>query len=404
MDRKTHFLHFLFRITALLLACLTAGFCSPAAAREDSAARGGVVMVCPNIGKADAILLRGDSWAYLVDTGYAQSYPALCVLLEEYGVDRLDGVFLTHCHKDHYGSLSLLAQSSLPVGAWYASAVYYDVRDGKHPMEAAAAVRNDKVTWLRAGDTVTAGEDASFTVLGPLTADTGNENNNSLVMRFQCPWGSILLTGDMKEDEEHALLDAGLIPSCDILKCGHHGGNGATCKALLRAVRPAFAVICTASGEEEDTPGAKVLARLNAAGTRVYVTQDARDAVEFTLAPGGITVRDKAWEHVPERVRGLGMAIDPEGDVLVITNPTGSDLTIEEAVLYSSKGTELYPLGDLYIPAGACVTVGSAVSEAGCSLYLPSKGRVWHKSKRDTAVLYDRWGRPLAWADNGMPE
>ncbi|MBR4502788.1 MAG: MBL fold metallo-hydrolase [Clostridia bacterium] len=369
-------------------------------ARADS----DILMVCLNIGKADAILVKGEGWAYLIDTGYEQSFPAIQEMLSQYGVQRLDGVFLTHCHKDHSGSLMSLAQSGTEISAWFGAEIYYDIKPQKHPLLLAANEAGASVVWLKAGDVIQAGPDASFTVLGPLAVDTGNENNNSLVMRFTSPYGSILLCGDMKEAEENSLLSAGVIIPCDILKCGHHGDSGATSAALLSAVRPKYAVISTATGEEEDTPSPKTLQRLHAAGASVYVTQDFQDAVEFRLGSGGITTRDVTWNGIPERVRGLKMRISLVDDTVSVFNTASSDIIVEEAVLYSSKGTQLFDLGDLLVPAKGSVVIGSAVSPSSCDYYVQSKKRVWHNEELDTAVLYDQWGRPLAWADNGLPE
>ena len=383
-----------------LLVCLTLLF--PGV--SDVRAEGDIVMVCLNIGKADSILLKGDGWAYLIDTGYEQSFPAIETMLAQYGVTRLDGVFLTHCHKDHSGSLMRLAQSGTEVGAWYGAEIYYDVKPQKHPLLLAVEEAGASVTWLKAGDVIQAGKDASFTVLGPLKVDTDNENNNSLVMRFSSPFGSILLCGDMKEAEESSLLSSGAIVPCDILKCGHHGDSGATSNALLDAVRPEFALISTATGEEEDTPGGGTLRRLNAAGVKVYVTQDFRDAVEFRLGATGITAGDIAWNGIPERVRGLEMRISLADDTVTVINTASADIIVEDAVLYSSKGTQLFDLGRLIVPAKGSVVIGSSVSPSSCDLYVSSKKQVWHTGELDTAVLYDKWGRPLAWANNGLPE
>ena len=57
----------------------------------------------------------------------------------------------------------------------------------------------------------------------------------------------MLLTGDMEYDEENDLLAAGVIPSCEVLKVGHHGRDDATSAALVAAVQPKVAVISTSS-------------------------------------------------------------------------------------------------------------------------------------------------------------
>ena len=80
-------------------------------------------LLCLNIGKADCMLLLWQDQAYLIDGGYYQTWPALETALSQYQVTHLNGVFLTHCHKDHFGGLYALAASDVPVDAWYAPAL-----------------------------------------------------------------------------------------------------------------------------------------------------------------------------------------------------------------------------------------------------------------------------------------
>ena len=154
-----------------------------------------VRFTCLNIGKGDCMLLQWEDQAYLIDAGYSQTWKALETALAQCGVTHLNGVFLTHCHKDHVGGVYGLAQSDVTVDAWYAPALYYTMNADVHPAQWAAEYQGKTVTWLRAGDVVGAGEGYTFTVLGPLSVNQDNENNNSLVMRFASPAGSILLAG-----------------------------------------------------------------------------------------------------------------------------------------------------------------------------------------------------------------
>ena len=77
-----------------------------------------------NVGKADALLLRSGSTAYLIDTGTEESYPALENALREEGITHLDGVILTHTHKDHAGGLEQLLDSGIEIDRVYASGYY----------------------------------------------------------------------------------------------------------------------------------------------------------------------------------------------------------------------------------------------------------------------------------------
>ena len=229
--------------------------CAGCAAADEGA---GTQLIALNIGKADCLLLQTQGKAYLIDTGWERTSAAMLELLRRNGVTHLDGVFLSHCDRDHYGGLQALAQSDIQVDAWYAAAIYYDIPSAGHPMIAAAALRGQEVSWLRAGDEIRISDQAAFRVIGPLTQDTQNENNNSLILHVQTADGSILLTGDMKLDEEYALLEAGVVPACDVLKIPFHGDNSATSDSFLQAVSPKAALICTATAQIPEPAGYSV--------------------------------------------------------------------------------------------------------------------------------------------------
>ena len=77
----------------------------------------GTRLIALNIGKADCLLLLFDDQAYLIDGGWEQTYGTLHEALQRYGITRLNGVFLTHCDRDHYGGLLRLASDDIPVDA-----------------------------------------------------------------------------------------------------------------------------------------------------------------------------------------------------------------------------------------------------------------------------------------------
>lgn len=360
-------------------------------------------LVCLNIGKADCMLLQYQDSNYLIDTGYAHTYTALETMLRQYDVTHLDGVILTHCHKDHQGSLEQLGESDWPVGAWYAGALYTGVKAKKHPAVKAAAQRGQEPIWLEAGDTLPVGNDGTLTVLAPLSLNEDNENNNSLVLLFSCPDGSMLLAGDMKDEEEQELLQAGTLSPCQFLKVGHHGDNKATSAALVQQLKPQVAFILTATEEEPDTPAASALRNLKAAGCQVYISQDAQDALEVTLKAGQALVRDVVWEDISDRLTDVWLELDLAQDVVTIGNDGAEEINLDGWTMYSFKGNETLILEDVRLKPGQQYRIGSRATETECDLYWDDK-RVWHESKRDLAILYDAYGRPVAYADNGIED
>ncbi len=388
-------------LVAVLLLCGMFNLAYSEHTKDEDAVR----LLCLNIGKADCMLLFFGEKTFLIDAGYEQTWPALETALTQYKIDRLNGVFLTHCHQDHQGGLLSLARSNIQVDAWYASSIFHNIMETDHPAVLAAGLRGQEVCWLEAGNTVPVSREAAFTVLGPLSVNEENENNNSLVMRFSSPQGSILFSGDMKEDEEYELLDAGMLSPCTLLKAGHHGDSGATGKAFLRAVSPQAAIILTSSQEEPDTPASSVITRLLKAGCSVYVSQDFHDAMLITLKNNLVaSVDDVTWQGVPERYQGLKLHIDLANDTLTIENTGGVSLRLDGYRLYSTKGKDLFSLPDgIVLNAGEIMSIGSKATPGKTDLKWNLK-RVWHQSKTDTAILYDAYGRPVACTNNGIAE
>jgi len=385
------------RLLLLLLAlCILTG-CAVRAEDQPS-----VQLLCLNIGKADCMLLLWRDRAYLIDTGYWQTYPALEAALAQYDIDHLNGVFLTHCHKDHAGGLMSLAASDIAVDEWYAPAIYFGIGESEHPAVLAAAQRGEKVSWLAAGDVIDCGG-ASLTVLGPLTCNAENENNNSLVMKFDSPQGSILFTGDMKTEEEDELIAAGAFSACDVLKAGHHGDNNATGEAMLSLVRPKAALILTNTQEEEDTPAKSTLKRLAAVNCAVYVSQDYSDAMLLTLKDGAAAVEDIVWAGVPERIQGIRLFLDASDDTLTLENASAAAVSLTGCLVFSSRGEETLDLPDITLEAGARFIIGTKSTQGSMDLRWDDKN-VWSQKKRDMAILYDAYGRAVARTDNGLEE
>lgn len=359
-------------------------------------------LYCLNIGKADCMILSCYGKNYLIDTGYEHTYPAIETALKQLNITELDGVFLTHCHQDHEGGLLPLARSTIGIHSIYAAKIYYDVKEKKHPARLAAKERNMDVSFLEAGDVINVTDDTHFTVLGPLKTDDENENNNSLVMRFSSPHGSILFAGDMKNEEENDLLQNNLLTPTDVLKCGHHGDNKATSAAFLKAVQPKCAIILTHSAEEPDTPSPSTISRLQAAGSHVYVSQNAQDAIGITLRNGEISVDNIVWDELPEKIGGLTCSINRKNDTCTLRNNSIAPIVLAGCTLHSSEGNDTFSLPEITLQPGESYVIGN--KEDGNADYRLDKKTVWHQKKRDVGIVMDAFGRILTIGDNGIKE
>lgn len=238
-----------------------------------------------NVRKADAILLMLDNQRILVDTGHKDSYDALEKALAAYGVDHLDAVIITHTDKDHVGGLSKLLKSDIQVDRIYAGTLHSESSTEEHPVYKAASKRKVPLQWLRAGEVIEAGE-CTLHILGPLSKDGKDEDNNSLIIDVRTPEGNFLLTGDMKKEEEAELLRAGVIPQAMVLKVAHHGEDDSTSGSFLKVVKPQWSVISTNQEDEPETAADAVLIRLWDVNSGVAITQNASLGILVTLRDG----------------------------------------------------------------------------------------------------------------------
>ncbi|MBR5365991.1 MAG: lamin tail domain-containing protein [Clostridia bacterium] len=339
-----------------------------------------------NVGKADAILLKIDGSAWLIDTGDPETVPVVLGACEDLGVSHLGGIFITHTDNDHIGGLrATLAE--VPTAAVYTSSISTDW---------------DKIERLRGevprialdpGEAVHLTDGVWFEVYGPIRYNP-RDDNNSLVLRLRVNGATILFTGDMMFDEEKTLMSAGLDLRCDLLKVGHHGKKDATSESFVAEAGPKIAVISANKEEETESVHKSVVKLLGKAGAEVYVTENYAMGIEaVVLASGKIEISDYQTVH-----RGEGVVfekVSKSDQIVVLRNTTAQEIDLAEWWIASRTGNELYefPAGAV-IPAGGTMTV-ACLDYSGAADYRWNEGKVWHKSKEDLAVLIDPWGNTV---------
>lgn len=350
-------------------------------------------------GKADALLLKVQDAVYLIDTGFPRSRGRILYAMEQLGAERLDGVFITHTDNDHTAGLTWLAESDIPVGGWYAPAMYTGVKAGKHPAENAAAIRGEKVTWLQAGDAFRLGESV-LEVLAPGTLFTDKDDNNSLVLMLRTPAGNMLLCGDMEYAEEYWLLRSGADLDCDIMKVGNHGDNDTCSLQLVQAATPSIAVISTSSREKAETPDPDLVYRLTDSGAQVAVTQETDGGVLAVLTPGGAEV---CYITLPENDSGIVItSLAAEEDRITLTNTGDQPVDLTDWYLLPERKDMLFifPAGTALRP-GESLTVGGPSAGSDADLLWDEK-KIINRKKTDIVYLYDRHGVLVSEADNGL--
>ncbi|TSC60043.1 MAG: competence protein ComEC [Candidatus Peregrinibacteria bacterium Greene0416_62] len=101
---------------------------------------------------------------------------------------------------------------------------------------------------------------------GTFGSQPKNTNNTSIVLRAIHGSSSILLTGDIEEPAERAILKTGADIQSTIFKVAHHGSKTSTSTGFLLVVDPKIAVVSLGKDNQFGHPHGDVLRRLEKAG------------------------------------------------------------------------------------------------------------------------------------------
>jgi competence protein ComEC len=252
-----------------------------------------------DVGQGLAVLVRTAGHTLLYDAGPTYGTESdsgeriIVPTLRAVGALRLDAMVVTHNDSDHSGgALSVLQGaevldfiSSLAPGNPIVSAA-------RNPRP---CIRGDRWTW----------DGVAFEVLHPARADYADAslrtNNLSCVLRVTTSRGAMLLTGDIEKAAEALLVQReGAALRSEVLLAPHHGSRTSSTAEFIAAVRPGLLVVPAGYRNRFGHPRADVLARYDAAGTRVLRT-DLDGAVTVSFAADGLrafgerSVRPRYW-------------------------------------------------------------------------------------------------------------
>lgn len=216
-----------------------------------------------DVGQGTAIVLTDKLGTILNDTGgsfagFSMASSVLMPFFEANQIKNLDYLLISHFDNDHAGGISLLNER-------------LNIETLLSPKQ--GCNREDFLFSNPSGK----GMFLSFTVdiLWPLNANSGNENNQSCVIKLQYKKYSILLTGDIEKQAEQRIVELYKGTSklnANILVAPHHGSQTSSTFDFIKAVAPEFVIFTSGTRNRWGFPSEKVLKRYRKVDAKILIT------------------------------------------------------------------------------------------------------------------------------------
>lgn len=237
--------------------------------REEQMPDGTLSVTFLDVGQGNAVLAE-QGGAYMLIDGGNRDYSSFVVsYLKEQGVEELAYVIASHYDADHLNGV-VGALHAFSCGQVLAPDYVTDTRVYES-FERVIKEQDIALAYPAVGDTYTLG-DASFTVVCPKAYDPKEDNDNSVGIRLVYGDTSFLICGDAGKAEEQVMLDSGVTLESDVYLASHHGSEGSSSEAFMRAVSPTAVVVSAGAGNSYGHPTRTVLNRVKACGAALYRT------------------------------------------------------------------------------------------------------------------------------------
>lgn len=237
-----------------------------------------------DVGQGDsALLITPHGRTVLIDTGgitasavqFDIGERVVVPYLKHQGVQRLDYLILTHGHQDHAGGAAAVAKH-IPVKQILLA------REAYSPavQELIKAAQNSIVIPAYAAQKILLDDVVIDMVYAVDSKNEHSGNEASNVIRIGYGAHSFLITGDLEQQGETAILASGTSVASTVLKVGHHGAKTSTSPEFLQAVAPRYAVISVGVNNRFGHPHREILNRLTEAQIEIFRT-DLDGAIVF---------------------------------------------------------------------------------------------------------------------------
>ena len=269
------------------LAVLLAAIALTAVRGRLSPASGRLEVMLLDVGQGDAVVVRFPrGTTMLVDTGgFARSSfdvgaRVVAPALRAMGILEIDILAITHAHRDHIGGAPAIVRQLSPAAIWLGR-MPRDDTTVRGLLDLAARHRIPVIFPRRGVQIRIDGTEVEVHNPGGGAESAATvSNNDSLVLRLGFGRRHVLLTGDLEQPGEAALVEEGRDLAADLLKVPHHGSRTSTSEQFLLRVQPRTAVVSVGAANPWGHPDGGLVGRLAAAGIALVRT-DRDGAVRF---------------------------------------------------------------------------------------------------------------------------
>jgi beta-lactamase superfamily II metal-dependent hydrolase len=322
-------------LAVLLLAGLASAQPAPPPTAE-SGARGLRIYWVDVEGGAATLLVTPAGESILVDSGWPEARDAERIqrVAAEAGVERIDHLVTTHWHRDHFGGVAELARR-LPIGAYYDHGFPDGAPRDIQPelKEAYLRVTGGRSTVLRPGDRLTLrqaagppldvrvvtshglveGEDAGAAQTRACATHAGrpddaSDNHRSVGLLVTYGAFEFLDLGDLTWNVEHKLVcPTNRLGAVDVYQVTHHGLDSSNNPDLVRAVRPAVAVVNNGPRKGGKPAVYRTLTETPAVEAVFQVHRNVETGADENAVPAHVANDDEACEG-----HGIRLVVDPD--------------------------------------------------------------------------------------------
>lgn len=225
-----------------------------------------------DVGQGDAFLITQGFNQMLVDTGLSEEKLSQCLSEHIPFWDRqLEYLLITHDDNDHDGAKEYVESSFLVT----------HLIDHQFILDNPDSVASNSAHQAKK---IQISPQISFEILWPaanlLQASPISDNDSSLVTLLHLGAAKVLLTGDIEQEVEQALLEAGLITDIDVLKVSHHGSKSSSSPPFLKESEPEECLISVGENNSYGHPHQQTLSNLELLKCDVHRT-DTNGEVEL---------------------------------------------------------------------------------------------------------------------------